>query len=311
MRFLFLALMAFTMGLEAQAAAPMSKAEQTPFRRIKLGAFEVMSLSDGTGDFPMDKLLIGIKPEEFKKAIDKAFMPMPFETSVNAFLINTGTSLVLVDTGAGNNYFPTMGKLMSSFKASGYTPDQVDAVLITHMHGDHIGGLAADGKMVFPNATVYADQKEIDFWLSDENMAKAPAEAKPTFEAARAAFTPYKTANKLKGVPADGKIVPGITAKATHGHTPGHANYVAESEKQKMVFLGDLVHVGAVQFPNPSVTIQFDNDKKTAEKARKAAFAEAAKEGYWVAAPHLAFPGIGHVRAEGKGYAFIPAYYSR
>jgi glyoxylase-like metal-dependent hydrolase (beta-lactamase superfamily II) len=308
---LFVASLVTSLATQAIAAAPMSKAELPAVRRIHVGAFEVTALNDGTIDLPMDKLLMNVKPQEFKKATEAAFMPMPFETSVNAFLVNTGEALVLVDSGAGTLFGPTVGKMLNNFKASGYQPDQVDAVLITHMHPDHVGGLAADGKMVFPKATVYIDQKESDFWLSDDNYAKAPKEAKSFFEGARASLAPYKAAGKLKAVPEDGKILTGITAKATHGHTAGHMNYVLTSNNQKLVFIGDLVHVGSVQFPNPSVVIQFDTDNKAAEKMRKAAFAEAAKEGYLIAAPHLSFPGMGHVRAEKKGYTFVPVNFTR
>jgi glyoxylase-like metal-dependent hydrolase (beta-lactamase superfamily II) len=106
------------------------------------------------------------------------------------------------------------------------------------------------------------------------------------------------------------ELVPGVRATSSYGHTPGHTSYVVESKGQKLVLIGDLMHSAAVQFPDPSVTIQFDSDSKAALAQRKAAFAEAAKQGYWMGAAHLPFPAIGHLRAEGKGYAFYPVNYS-
>jgi glyoxylase-like metal-dependent hydrolase (beta-lactamase superfamily II) len=165
--------------------------------------------------------------------------------------------------------------------------------------------------MVFPKATIYADQKESDFWLSDENYEKAPKEAKGFFEGARASLAPYKAAGKLKPITSGAEVVPGITGKATPGHTPGHMNYVVSSEGKKLIFIGDLIHVGSVQFPNPSVVIQFDADSKAAEKMRKSVFAEIVKEGELVGAAHLSFPGLGRMRAEKKGYVFVPVNYTR
>jgi glyoxylase-like metal-dependent hydrolase (beta-lactamase superfamily II) len=118
------------------------------------------------------------------------------------------------------------------------------------------------------------------------------------------------TAGKFKPFDGDTELVPGIKAVATRGHTPGHSSYVIESKGEKMEVLGDLVHVAAVQFPEPSITIKFDSDAKAAAVQRKKVFADAAKERYWVAAAHISFPGIGHIRASGKGYDWIPANYS-
>ncbi|MFL5346232.1 MAG: MBL fold metallo-hydrolase [Hyalangium sp.] len=294
----------------AQAAAPQVKTQAPGYYRMMLGDFEVTALSDGTVDLPMDKLLTNIKPGELDKALARSYLKTPVESSTNAFLINTGTKLVLVDTGAGNLFGPTLGKLQANLKAAGYQPEQIDAVLITHLHPDHQGGLMAGDKLAFPNATVHMAKAEADYWLSADNMKKAPADAQPMFQQTTAMLTPYKTANKIKTFEADTELVPGIKAMATPGHTPGHTVYVVESKGQKLMLWGDLMHLAAVQFADPSVTIQFDTDSKAAAAQRKKAYADAAKQGYWVAGAHIPFPGIGHVGVEGKGYEWFPANYT-
>jgi glyoxylase-like metal-dependent hydrolase (beta-lactamase superfamily II) len=123
-------------------------------------------------------------------------------------------------------------------------------------------------------------------------------------------INPYITAGKFKPFDGDTDLVPGIKATASWGHTAGHSTYVIESNGQKLVLWGDLMHVAAVQFAEPSVTIQFDMDPKAAALQRKKAYADAAKNGYWVGAAHLAFPGLGHLRGDGKGYTWVPANYT-
>ena len=292
------------------AAAPQVKAAAPGYFRMMLGDFEVTALSDGTVALPMDKLLTNTTPGKIDKALAKSFLKVPVETSVNGYLINTGSKLVLVDTGAAGLFGPTLGKLVENLKAAGYTPDQVDAVVITHMHPDHAGGLMNGDKLVFPNATVHADQHDADFWLSQANLDKAPKDAKGFFQGAMASLNPYIAAGKFKPFNGNTDLLPGIKALASPGHTPGHSTYVVESQGQKMALWGDLMHVAAVQFADPSVTIQFDVDSKAAAAQRKKAYADAAKQGYWVAAAHLSFPGIGHLRKDGKGYVFVPANYS-
>lgn len=294
----------------ALAVAPQAKFAAPGFFRMMLGNFEITALSDGTVDLPVDKLLTNTTPGKVDQALGKAFLKAPLETSVNGYLINTGTKLVLVDTGAASLFGPTLGKLVSNLKAAGYTPDQVDAVLITHMHPDHVGGLMSEGKLVFANATVHADQHDADFWLSQANMDKAPKESQGFFQGAMASMNPYVTAGKFKPFNGNSELVPGIKAQASAGHTPGHSTFVVESQGQKLVLWGDLMHVAAVQFANPAVTIQYDTDSKAAAVQRQRAYADAAKAGYWVAAAHLSFPGIGHLRKDGKGYVFVPVNYS-
>jgi glyoxylase-like metal-dependent hydrolase (beta-lactamase superfamily II) len=279
--------------------------------KTHIGDFEVTVISDGTVDLPMSKLLANIKPEEYKKAIAQSFLTDPIETSDNSFLVKAGSKLILIDTGAGKLFGPTLGKFVANLRSAGYKPEQIDAILITHMHPDHVGGLMADGKMVFPNATIYADKAESDFWLSADIMAKAPESSKGFFQGAQASVNPYVQAGKLKSLNGDTEIVPGVKSHPSHGHTAGHTTYIIESKGQKLVLMGDLVHVAAVQFAKPSVTIQFDSDQKAAEANRKAAFADAAKEGDMIGATHISFPGLGHVRTEKKGYVFVPLNYNR
>lgn len=294
----------------AHAAAPMVKTSAPGYYRVMLGDFEVTALSDGTVDLPVDQLLMNTTPAAVEKALAASFEKTPLETSVNAYLVNTGSKLVLIDTGAGTLFGPTLGKLVDNLKASGYQPEQIDEIVITHMHPDHVGGLAKDGKMVFPNAIVRADKRDADYWLSKENLAKAAAADKGMFQGAMASLGPYVAAKHFQPFDGGTEIVPGIRAEPTPGHTPGHASYVVQSQGQKLVIWGDLVHVQAVQFDRPSVTIHFDSNPKQAEAERKAEFARAAKQGYLVAGAHIAFPGLGHVRAAGKAYQWVPVNYT-
>jgi len=179
------------------------------------------------------------------------------------------------------------------------------------MHSDHVGGLTADGQAAFPNAVVRIDQRDTDYWLSQAKLDKAPAEAKGGFQGAMASLAPYVKSGKLQPYSGNSELSPGIRSYASPGHTPGHESYIVESKGQKLVLLGDLVHVEAVQFDDPGVTIGFDSDSKAALASRKAAFADAAKQGYLIGAAHLQFPGLGHIRTEGKAYEYVPVNYTR
>jgi glyoxylase-like metal-dependent hydrolase (beta-lactamase superfamily II) len=307
--FVALTALAFQAG-PAGAGAPISKTPTPGWYRMMLGDFEVTALSDGTVALPVDKLLTNTTPAKVEAALKANYLKAPVEMSVNCFLINTGSKLVLIDAGAGNLFGPTLGKLITNLKASGYQPEQVDEIYITHMHPDHVGNLVANGKPAFPNAIVRAGKAEADQWLTPANKDKAPDAMKPFFDGAMASLNPYATAGKFKPIEADGELVPGIRAVSAVGHTNGHTIYEVESKGQKLVVWGDLIHVAVVQFPDPSVTIQFDTDSKKAAASRKKAFADAAKQGYFAAIAHVAFPGIGHLRADGAGYRWIPVNYS-
>jgi glyoxylase-like metal-dependent hydrolase (beta-lactamase superfamily II) len=304
------AILAMSIAGSLGAAAPPVKTQAPAYYRMMLGNFEVTALGDGTLDLKVTELLTNTTAERVQQALERSFLRDPLETSVNGFLINTGTKLVLIDSGAGSFFGPTLGSLVVNLKASGYQPEQVDEVYITHMHGDHVGGLVSAEQMTFPNATVRVDQHDADYWLSQPNMDAAPEEAKGGFKGAMAATKPYRAADRFKPFEGDTELVPGIRAVAAHGHTPGHAVYLVESQGQKLMLWGDLMHVAAVQFGEPSVTIRFDSDSKAAAARRARLYAEAAQQGYWVAAAHLPFPGIGHVRAHGSGYEWFPANYT-
>ena len=300
---------AFTAG-STFAAAPQVKTQAPGYYRVMLGDFEVTALSDGTVPLPMDKLLTNTRPGQVDKALKRDFLKVPLDTSVNGYLVNTGSKLVLIDTGAANLFGPTLGNLIANLKAAGYQPEQVDEIYITHMHADHVGGLMAGDKLAFPNATVRADQHDADFWLSKANLDKAPADAKGFFQGAMASLNPYVAAGKFKPFDGDTELVPGIKAVAARGHTPGHSTYLVESQGQKLALWGDLMHVAAVQFAQPSVTIQFDTDSQAAAAQRKRAYAAAVKQGYLVGSAHLSFPGLGHLRRDGTGYAWVPVNYN-
>jgi glyoxylase-like metal-dependent hydrolase (beta-lactamase superfamily II) len=292
------------------AAAPIAKKQAPAFYRLMLGDFEVTALSDGSNMLAATKLLHG-DLTQIEGALKRDFLGDVVETSHNSFLVNTGSKLVLIDAGAGSLLGPSAGQLLSNLRAAGYQPEQIDEIYLTHLHADHVGGLMTGDQRTFPNAIVRANKRDTDYWLSEANMQAAPADAKRFFEAAAVSLTPCMRAGKLVVFEGDTDLAPGIRAQAAYGHTPGHTMYLVESKNQKALLWGDIVHVAAVQFEHPSVTIGYDVDAAEAEREHLLQFAEAAQNGYLIGGAHISFPGLGHVRRGGeRTYTYVPLNYS-
>ena len=310
---LFGAVLAFSAAAPALAEPPAQRADQVDgWHRFKLGDFEVTALYDGYIDIDR-KVLLNIDGKSVEALLSRMFVDYGkgMQTAVNAYLVHTGNRLVLVDAGTAKGFGPTLGYILENIKAAGYDPAQVDTVLLTHLHPDHAFGLLTpDGAAAFPNALVWADKKEAAHWLDEAVAAKASQGMQGFYKMARDAVAPYKAAGRFKTFTGQADLPAGITALATYGHTPGHTSYLFTSQGQSLMVLGDLVHSHATQFARPEIAFEYDSDKAQAVKTRRQVFADAAKQKLWVAGAHLPFPGIGHIRAEGKAFAWVPLEYS-
>ncbi len=296
----------------AYAEAPMVKTQAPGYYRMMVGQFEVTALFDGVLQLDSKRLING-KRKDIEKLLSRSFSPAEkMQLSVNAYVINTGKQLVLVDVGGGTAYGPALGKMLSNLKAAGYEPDQVDAIILTHMHGDHIAGLVdRDNDRVFPNATVYVEEAENQHWLAAANEAKAPAAWKRIFATARTSAAPYLQHGKWKTFTIGAELAPGINTIPARGHTPGHTIVTVESHNQRLLIVGDLMHSHAVQLARPDVAFDFDVAPKQAIETRQAIFKRLARDKTLTAASHLPFPGIGRLRAESAGkYTWVPVEFA-
>jgi glyoxylase-like metal-dependent hydrolase (beta-lactamase superfamily II) len=278
--------------------------------QFELGNFAITVLSDGTVPQDLYTLLTNTNQGKIDSLLHRSFLANPVETSINVFLINTGDKRVLVDTGAGELFGPKLGgRLQTSLKMVGCAADEIDVVLLTHIHTDHSGGLVEGGQLMFPVATVYVGQPDVDFWLDRANAQRAQPNRRRSFDGAVKTVEPYLAAGKLKPFSGQTVILPGITAYPTPGHTPGHSCYKVESGGENIEFWGDILHFASVQFPNPEITVVYDVDPNAAAQQRAKQFAHAAKSRRLVAGAHLPFPGVGHIRAEDQGYTWVPIDY--
>jgi len=292
----------------AFAAAPQLRSQAPGYYRIMVGDYEVTALLDGTHPFPVNDVMSNVK--ESDGLLAAADLSAPVEGSINAFLINTGSKLILIDSGAGVLYGACCGHLLENMRASGYQPEQVDEVYLTHLHRDHVGGVNHDGGMAFPNAIVRVNKIDTDFWLNRDHEASVPTYLDTMFDGAIDSLKPYIAAGKL--VPFEGttELSPGIRSIPSPGHTPGHTSFEVESSGQKILMWGDIVHVAQIQFTDPTVTVKYDSDAKSAERQRQMIFADAAKNGYLIAADHISFPGLGHILTVGKNFVWAPVTYT-
>jgi glyoxylase-like metal-dependent hydrolase (beta-lactamase superfamily II) len=308
-RALVLCVAAIVWSSVALSAAPQVKAQGPGFYRVMLGDFEVTALSDGTHPFPIDTVVEGVPKSEIARDLEFDFLQQPVQGSINAFLVNTGSKLILIDSGAGVLYGACCGKLLANLRAAGYEPAQVDEILLTHLHKDHVGGVISNGAMAFPNATVRVSQVEADYWLNPANKSKAPAFLSTFFDAAIASVAPYVAAGQFKPFNGNVELDSGIRAIALPGHTPGHTGYLVESKSKDLLVWGDMVHVASIQLRNPTASVEYDTSAAEAQQSRRYALDLAANKGYMVGAAHIAFPGLGHIRKNGTTYEWVPVNY--
>ena len=305
---LLLALAApFILPTLSPAAAPQRHDQAPGFYRMKVGDLEVTALLDGAAVFDlhwltarkatMDQVATALKED-----------PHLLDTNDAGFLVNTGHQLILVDAGAGTWFGGgSLGGLATSLRRAGYSPEQVDLVLVTHLHSDHIGGLTTqDGKRVFPNAEILVSKAESDFWLSPEIAAKAAKDVQPFFQNAQAIAAPYVSAGKWHTFTASEALADGVRLVALPGHTPGHTGFEFSSKGKAIFFWGDTIHEQLVQLSHPDMTVVFDIDHPAAAHTRNMLLPRLARGGALIAGPHMPFPGIGRLRKEANGYVWAP-----
>lgn len=267
-------------------------AQETPDTyTYRVGSFEISLLAESQGQGNKG-ILIDATPEMMEKYAPDG----TFSNAMNAFLVKTPDKKILVDAGLGR-------KLFDNLQSLGVSPEQVDVVLITHMHGDHIGGMLKDGKVMFPNAEVYIAQPEHDYWMKQEgNRSQQAKDVIAAYKSKLHLFQPGEVGSKIK------ELIPGFTAIAAYGHTPGHTLFLMESGNDKLLIWGDLTHAMALQMPYPQVAVTYDVDPQTAVASRKAVLKYVAENNIPIAGMHIAFPAMGTIvqDASRKGYTFNP-----
>jgi glyoxylase-like metal-dependent hydrolase (beta-lactamase superfamily II) len=289
----------------ARALQPGSQA-QPGFYRFKLGAIEITVVSDGTLAFPAETLW-GDRAEDARSLLTSTFQPSsPVGLQINTTLVNTGDKLVLIDAGCGVDKFQnTNGRLLGHLAIAGYAPGDIDMILFTHFHFDHLWGISdsKNASLLFPSAEFVASEAEVAFWSDPGLASKVSAKQQPLVTQ-----TNLKLARpRLRQIKAGAEVAPGVTTFDTAGHTPGHMSVHISSGREEMLLTGDVVADPEIGFLHPEWAFGFDLDAPLATKARMAFLDRAAADKTLVGSYHLPFPGFGHVVREGNGYRWLAA----
>jgi glyoxylase-like metal-dependent hydrolase (beta-lactamase superfamily II) len=296
----------------ASNSSQADASQQAPgFYRYKVGDIEVTAINDGFARRPLEGFVRNAELAQVQQAMQEAFLPsdaLPI-TFTTLVLRRNGGGLTLIDTGNGDMGAPTSGHWMRNFRAAGFDPSAVETVVISHFHGDHINGLRLkDGTAVFPKAQVMVPAAEWAYWMDDARMNQAPEAMKGAFQGVRRVFDPI--ASDVKRYEADKEVVPGLTAIAAPGHTPGHTAYMLSSGSGKLMVMSDITNHPALFVRNPDWAAVFDMDADQARATRRRMLDMAATEKAQVSFYHAPFPATGHIAKDGNGFRFVPVQWS-
>jgi Zn-dependent hydrolases, including glyoxylases len=259
-------------------------------RTYKVGKISFIAIRDM--DTNMGKEIL-LKPEA--EVVKRVMPDNQNPSSINTFLLKVSGRNILIDTGIGQG-----GSMLTNISIAGVEPESVNAVIITHMHGDHIGGLiSSEGNKVFENAVVYVNTRELDYWINSTTQNPGNSAL------AKAVQSAY--GDKLRTFEWGTEIIPEIKAVKAPGHTPGHTAFEINSDGETMLVIGDLTHSMKVQMADPNMAVTFDTDPRQAVETRKKIFKEVSSKKTRIAGMHIPFPGVGTLSETSKGYLFSPS----
>ncbi len=294
-------------AVPAQAAAPMAGPAGPDHYRFKFGQFEITTINDGAVQFDGPHPIFGENQsvDAVQTLAEANFLPPNrMEIGFTPVIVNTGSALVMFDSGNGAACRPNAGNLAAGLGRAGYSPDQVDVVVLTHFHPDHIGGLMEDGQPLFSNARYVAPSTEYDFWTHADRMS-GPTEGIATLTASNV----KPLADKMTFIGNEGEIVSGIRGISAFGHTPGHTAFHVESDGRRILLGGDFCNHYVVSMQVPDWHVRFDMDKQGAVDTRRTLLDMLATDRIPFTGYHMPFPAVGYVERMGQGYRYVPASY--
>ena len=278
------------------------------FRRMKLGAMELLALNDGVTRRPLGEEFVTNAPlEQVKALLASQSLPTDYvDVPYTPFLVVNGDRRYLFDTGFADNGPPGTGRFRANLEAAGLKMEDVTDVIVSHYHGDHINGLRAkDGALVFPRARVHVPAPEHAFWLDDARMNAAPQAARGAFQNARRVFGTLPAEQLVRFEPG-AQVVPGVVASAAFGHTPGMCIFHVTSDGQSFHYVADVTNVPSLFARNPDWSVVFDMDASAARMTRRRVFENLVKDRAMAGGFHFPFPAFGTMEAAGGGFQFKP-----
>lgn len=289
-------------------AAPSPASEQAAgVYRHNLGRFQLTALYDGIWQLKIDD---GFVRNASRAAVDRALVqaflpPGVLPVSFTVLLVNTGSKLILIDAGTAGQVAETAGTMLKSLAVAGVAPEQIDTVIISHFHPDHIDGLKTeDGAKVFPRAEILVPEPEWAFWMDNGYMNAAPQRIKLYFRNARRVFADI--AGEVTRFAPGAEVAPGIRSIAAYGHTPGHTAFAIASGQESLLAMSDAVRDPVLFARYPDWQPLFDMDGPQAVATRRRMLEQAAADRMLVEAYHFPFPAFGHIARHGRGYEFVP-----
>jgi glyoxylase-like metal-dependent hydrolase (beta-lactamase superfamily II) len=281
---------------------------QVGYRKQKVGDMEVIALNDGVVRRPLQAEFVRNAPlDQVQELLRSQNLPTDYvDVPFTPFLIVAGNRRVLIDTGFADNGAPTTGRLVANLNAAGFKVEDIDTVVISHHHGDHINGVRNKaGQLVFPKAKIMVPAVEHAFWMDDARMAAAPEGMKGAFQNVRRVFGGLGP-DQLVQFQAGQEIAPGVTTAAAYGHTPGMVTVTAQSRGEKFVYLADLTNIPSLFARNPDFAVVFDMNPEEARQTRRRVFEAVVNDKAMAGGFHFPFPAFGRIEKLGQGYDFKP-----